>query len=199
MRAKKSSRKQVTEEAPKVTQIPMPISDSALVIDLPDGQKLVVGRMEHGTVIEVATWRGTGRPDSRTNRMMLGMSSSENQVKPTEEDQEHQSSPQKLSFISRLLIHVPKVKEFALNLINLTVALLRKLKILFISKNPIWINKSKKMKNNNFPSIESNKEIDEDIEDWLNRIKAKSIERTFEKINTAPSKSKVKRKVNKRK
>lgn len=199
MRAKKSSRKQVTEEAPKVTQIPMPISDSALVIDLPDGQKLVVGRMEHGTVIEVATWRGTGRPDSRTNRMMLGMSSSENQVKPTEEVQEHQSNPQKLSFISRLLIHVPKVKEFALNLINMTMAFLRKLKILFISKNPIWIKKSKKMKNNNFPSIESNKEIDEDIEDWLNRIKAKSIERTFEKINAAPSKSKVKRKVNKRK
>jgi hypothetical protein len=81
----------------------------------------------------------------------------------------------------------------------MTVALLRELKILFISKNPIWIKKSKKMKNNNFPSIESNKEIDEDIDDWLNRIKAKSIERTFEKINTAPSKSKVKRKVNKRK
>ena len=68
--------KEVTEK-PKVTQIPLPISDSALVIDLPDGQKLVVGKMNHGTVIEVATWRGTGRPDSRTNRMMLGMSNTE--------------------------------------------------------------------------------------------------------------------------
>jgi hypothetical protein len=47
---------------PTVTKIPLPISDSALVIDLPDGQKLVVGKMTHGTVIEVATWRGTGRP-----------------------------------------------------------------------------------------------------------------------------------------
>jgi hypothetical protein len=62
---------------PAVSRIPMPPSDSALVIDLPDGQKLVVGKMEHGTVIEVATWRGTGRPDSRTNRMMLGMANAE--------------------------------------------------------------------------------------------------------------------------
>ena len=62
---------------PVVSKIPMPPSDSALVIDLPDGQKLVVGKMEHGTVIEVATWRGTGRPDSRTNRMMLGMTNAE--------------------------------------------------------------------------------------------------------------------------
>jgi len=68
------------KEAPRtpvVSKIPVPVSDSALVIDLPDGQKLVVGKMTHGTVIEVATWRGTGRPDSRTNRMMLGMTNVE--------------------------------------------------------------------------------------------------------------------------
>jgi len=29
--------------------------------------------MVHGSVIEVATWRGVGRPDSRTSRLMLGM------------------------------------------------------------------------------------------------------------------------------
>ena len=62
---------------PVVSRIPIPVSDTALVIDLPDGQKLVVGNMTHGTVIEVATWRGTGRPDSRTNRMMLGMTNAE--------------------------------------------------------------------------------------------------------------------------
>lgn len=50
-------------------------SQPPLVVDLPDGQKLVVGNLESGTVIEVATWRGTGRPDSRTNRMMIGLSS----------------------------------------------------------------------------------------------------------------------------
>lgn len=57
-----------------VSSIPVPPADSALVIDLPEGQKLVLGKMEEGTVIEVATWRGTGRPDSRTNRLMLGVS-----------------------------------------------------------------------------------------------------------------------------
>ena len=63
----------------------MAVSDSALVIDLPDGQKLVVGKMTHGTVIEVATWRGTGRPDSRTSRMMLGMTNAELEATITEE------------------------------------------------------------------------------------------------------------------
>lgn len=58
---------------PIVTNIPLPVSSNPLVIDLPDGQKLVIGKMESGAVIEVATWRGTGRPDSRTNRLMLGM------------------------------------------------------------------------------------------------------------------------------
>lgn len=61
--------------APKVSKLPLPISDSPLVIDLPDGQKIVVGKMTSGSVIEVATWRGVGRPDSRTSRLMLGMGS----------------------------------------------------------------------------------------------------------------------------
>ena len=70
-----AKKKQVTQ--PVISEIPMPISDSPLVIDLPDGQKLVVGKMSAGSVIEVATWRGTGRPDSRTSRLMLGMSSAD--------------------------------------------------------------------------------------------------------------------------
>ena len=45
-------------DKPIVSRVPLPISDSALVIDLPDGQKLVIGKMGQGTVIEVATWRG---------------------------------------------------------------------------------------------------------------------------------------------
>jgi hypothetical protein len=57
---------------PEVT--PQITPDQPLIIDLPDGQKLVVGNMVEGSVIEVATWRGTGRPDSRTSRLMLGMS-----------------------------------------------------------------------------------------------------------------------------
>lgn len=61
-----------------------------LVVDLPDGQKLVVGDIKAGTVIEVATWRGTGRPDSRTHRFMLGISHDEPEalVRPTKPEPE---------------------------------------------------------------------------------------------------------------
>lgn len=61
-------------KAPTVSSIPIPASDNPMVIDLPDGQKIVLGKLSPGAVIEVATWRGTGRPDSRTNRLMLGVS-----------------------------------------------------------------------------------------------------------------------------
>jgi hypothetical protein len=43
------------------------------VVDLPDGQKLLVGELPEGTVIEVAAWRGTSKPDSRTTRLLLGV------------------------------------------------------------------------------------------------------------------------------
>jgi hypothetical protein len=65
------------QENARVSKLPLPLSDQPLVIDLPDGQKLVIGKMTQGSVIEVATWRGTGRPDSRTSRLMLGMSVNE--------------------------------------------------------------------------------------------------------------------------
>lgn len=70
-----AKKKDLQPAQPVISSLPISASDSPLVIDLPDGQKLVVGKMEAGTVIEVATWRGTGRPDSRTSRLMLGMSS----------------------------------------------------------------------------------------------------------------------------
>ena len=50
--------------------------DGEVVIDLPDGQKLYVSHLPTGTVIEVATWRGTGRPDNSTHRLMLGVEGS---------------------------------------------------------------------------------------------------------------------------
>jgi hypothetical protein len=68
------TKKKVTKMNPTMTNIPIAVSDNPVVIDLPDGQKLVLGKLSAGSVIEVATWRGTGRPDSRTNRLMLGMS-----------------------------------------------------------------------------------------------------------------------------
>lgn len=46
-----------------------------VVVDLPDGQKVILGSIEPGTVIEIAAWRGTERPDSRTTRIVLGVAS----------------------------------------------------------------------------------------------------------------------------
>jgi hypothetical protein len=79
-----------SERDASISSIPVPPPDSALVIDLPEGQKLIVGKMEEGTVIEVATWRGTGRPDSRTNRLMLGVSFGGND----QAEQSQEASPQ---------------------------------------------------------------------------------------------------------
>jgi hypothetical protein len=51
-----------------------PIGDDApVVVDLPDGQKVILGSISPGTVIEIAAWRGTERPDSRTTRIVLGV------------------------------------------------------------------------------------------------------------------------------
>ena len=93
-------------------------SQPPLVVDLPDGQKLVVGDLEPGTVIEVATWRGTGRPDSRTNRIMLGVSTNEaegipskrslpNPSKLVESEQQDADSVRQISSPA----HVPGVSE----------------------------------------------------------------------------------------
>ena len=80
------------KSSPKVSKLPLPISDSPLVIDLPDVQKIVVGKMTQGSVIEVATWRGVGRPDSRTSRLMLGMGSG-NVNEESEGEQSQQPGP----------------------------------------------------------------------------------------------------------
>ena len=74
------AKKDESKSTPVVSKIPLPVSQTPLVIDLPDGQKLVIGEMTPGAVIEVATWRGTGRPDSRTSRLMLGMSSGQSEL-----------------------------------------------------------------------------------------------------------------------
>jgi hypothetical protein len=74
MEAFEMVKKKTVPAEPIVSNIPIPVSDNPMVIDLPDGQKIVLGRLNPGSVIEVATWRGTGRPDSRTNRFMLGVS-----------------------------------------------------------------------------------------------------------------------------
>lgn len=43
-------------------------------VELPEGHQLVLGELPPGTVVEVATWQGTGRPDETTNRFLLSAS-----------------------------------------------------------------------------------------------------------------------------
>lgn len=81
------AKKRRESSEPVISNIPIPASDNPMVIDLPDGQKIVLGKLNPGSVIEVATWRGTGRPDSRTNRFMLGVSDSSNSAPPTSDSQ----------------------------------------------------------------------------------------------------------------
>lgn len=103
---------------PIVSSIPIPPSESALIIDLPDGQKLLVGKIQTGTVIEVATWRGTGRPDSRTNRLMLGVSSESDGQTPTTNEVASTPALKNLPFPQKILYLLTKYSGKSLSLAN---------------------------------------------------------------------------------
>jgi hypothetical protein len=150
------AKKSQVPPAPEMTALPMASGDSPLVIDLPDGQKLVVGNLAAGSVIEVATWRGTGRPDSRTSRLMLGMSSA--QDKPV--DSAPSEAKTEASFVSKLL-------GFLRTLIGKAGALRASAK------------KSRGEKKSSAPLIETVTPAARtsdagDVDDWLNSILEKS-------------------------
>lgn len=157
------AKKKVSAPAPEMSTLPIKHDDSPIVIDLPDGQKLVVGQLANGSVIEVATWRGTGRPDSRTSRLMLGMSSAAGAQSQATED----AAVKPAAKADPLLV----VKAILIKAID------------GIKRLPLrqLIAKAKKRapKNDEKPFIKtvSNenlaKESDE-VEDWLNTIMAKS-------------------------
>jgi hypothetical protein len=150
------ARKNEENPAPVVTSLPLPSSDSVLVIDLPDGQKLLVGKMNHGTVIEVATWRGTGRPDSRTNRLMLGMSSSESEAQVNSQNAEEDLVVDKRSVKYWIWLAAQIVKKMK----DLSITASLKIKTL-ISKKSIMPKSSK--------PVES---IEDDVQAWLDNIKS---------------------------
>lgn len=116
------TKKKVIKMNPSITSIPIALSDNPMVIDLPDGQKLVLGKLSAGSVIEVATWRGTGRPDSRTNRLMLGMTDAtalptETTAQPNEMKQSKKLSLPFGSFtlpnLGGVLVRVKSLKDMA--------------------------------------------------------------------------------------
>ena len=160
--------------SPSVSSLPVPPSDSALVIDLPEGQKLVLGKMAEGTVIEVATWRGTGRPDSRTNRLMLGVSFGGNQV----DEEKQEASVEDQTFVRKslqilkvrfrfLVLFVQNVSRFLAPRINNVSTLIRRRIEQAKSRKAIKSNIS-------FEDQMSVSDSEVDIEKWLESIRSKS-------------------------
>jgi len=188
------SKKNEVSAAPVISNIPMPISDTPVVIDLPDGQKLVIGRMNDGSVIEVATWRGTGRPDSRTNRLMLGMSSGQ--------PAQVAASPAGESTTSVPIANTGKVNTTGMQKITqLLLSQISKINLKRLSKIDIGIvkkfigdisSKTKSIKSNvptTAPTVQSE---DVDVEEWLRKITEKSAakkERTVSKSASSKPKS----------
>lgn len=156
-------KKETSPEAPVVTTLPLPNSDNAMVIDLPDGQKLVVGKMATGTVIEVATWRGTGRPDSRTTRLMLGVSSQE-----SVEAQAAKSEGAQANSRPAAMDYVKAATAKALVTISAVTAKAKKFKIEKPSTSPTLAAPEPA------PVAVVSSDTDTDVQAWLDSIIAKS-------------------------
>lgn len=48
-------------------------SGAPFTVELPNGQRLEIGDIPSGTIVEIATWRGPGAPDARTERMVIAV------------------------------------------------------------------------------------------------------------------------------
>jgi len=184
MRAANVAKNIEPKRQPAVSNLPMPVSETPLVIDLPDGQKLVVGKMDAGSVIEVATWRGTGRPDSRTSRLMLGMSSSQDAASANQgaksANAESQSTPQSSettqSIEKKINLSLPKIGSFAVKLPNINLSILKNIDIKGTHHHLLKVKKKLVAKSKELTPIESHAELD--IEQWLTNIKKESEAKT---------------------
>jgi hypothetical protein len=157
------AKKNQSAPAPEVSTLPIKQDESPLVIDLPDGQKLVVGHMANGSVIEVATWRGTGRPDSRTSRLMLGMSSA-----ASAQTGASQAEPAKTN-------SKPDALAIAKATVSKILTLVKRIPLTPVTKKV----RAKFSKKSDKPFIktvanETKPRESDDVEDWLNSILAKS-------------------------
>jgi hypothetical protein len=194
------AKKQAPVSQPVISSLPLPASDNPLVIDLPDGQKLVVGKMESGTVIEVATWRGTGRPDSRTSRLMLGMSSADTQPQ-VNSDQSGNSGPQTpkgkfaqlnrtvLNFLAKIAVFMGFSKEKstgnnseATQSLTSKVRRNRTIKFKFKGQKPSLSFKGKK----------SDDLRDPDFQNWLESVTKNNSKLANFSLDTNPKEGKIK-------
>lgn len=173
------AKKSQNPAAPEVSSLPIKQDQSPLVIDLPDGQKLVVGHLTNGSVIEVATWRGTGRPDSRTSRLMLGMSSAAEAAEQAKEASAAKAEAKKsplvpvFAFISQLVRKVKAVKLPA--------------KARKTSTEAAGAPSQPFMQTVPTPA---SKTVDTDVDEWLNKLLAKSEEKVAKSATEASSKTK---------
>lgn len=161
------SKKSENSAVPMVTSLPLPSSDSVLVIDLPDGQKLLVGKMAAGSVIEVATWRGTGRPDSRTNRLMLGMSNGDVEA-PSSSSDDVQEVVNKFSSEHVLYVLRNVIPFIALGARTVLI-------------------KIKSLKQNKIDKIDKPQDSSEEVQEWLSKIT-----RSINENSSGSSKSSIK-------
>lgn len=177
--------KKPENSAPTVSKLPLPLTDSALVIDLPDGQKIVVGKMTQGSVIEVATWRGVGRPDSRTSRLMLGVGSGNVDDVPSAPDASaanpgRRVKPQGWKIVLYYLsIVLDKVSSINIKKpLGSIKALAGKIKLpkKSISKSSSTSESIKPITPES--STKQLSTVDEDVEAWLNKISEKASKRS---------------------
>lgn len=196
------AKKKSDPTTPQVSNLPLPKSDTPLVIDLPDGQKLVVGKMQTGTVIEVATWRGTGRPDSRTNRMMLGVSVAGQNAAP----QNDSSSSGSASGTSS---KVTLKKKFNLDLKGLLNRVTKSANQVIgkfksgkakekTDANAVGADSSPSLKETITPKPVAKLSSDMEIDEWLNKVKEKRAARIAREADSAAKKP-IKKSANQKK
>jgi hypothetical protein len=169
------AKKEQIPASPEITVLPKTGGDSPMVIDLPDGQKLIVSNLAAGSVIEVATWRGTGRPDSRTTRLMLGMTSGQAQSADPAESESKEPSLSKLAlFLNKVVTLFFKVRS--------------KIKA---RKNALTEKKSKApLIEKVVPPMRNTEEAE--VDDWINSILEKSAKKKSE-VKKEPVKAPVKK------
>ncbi len=184
--------KKPENSVPTVSKLPLPLTDSALVIDLPDGQKIVVGKMTQGSVIEVATWRGVGRPDSRTSRLMLGVGSGNVEEDSSVPENSPATQPGKVKpqgwkiVLYYLSIVADKVSAIDVKkLLGSIKALTGKVKLpkKSISRSPKSLERTVSIPSES--PVKPLSSVDEDVEAWLNKISEKASKRLAIEEKTA--------------
>ncbi len=184
--------KKPENSVPTVSKLPLPLTDSALVIDLPDGQKIVVGKMTQGSVIEVATWRGVGRPDSRTSRLMLGVGSGNVEEDSSVPENSPATPPRKVKpqgwkiVLYYLSIVADKVSAIDVKkLLGSIKALTGKVKLpkKSISRSPKSLERTVSIPSES--PVKPLSSVDEDVEAWLNKISEKASKRLAIEEKTA--------------